>query len=696
MTPSSSNQHAGRPEFKPYVSADDSMAELSIRAVILGILMAVFLGAANAYLGMKAGQTISAIFPAAVIAAAAFRLPFFRGTILEQNIARTAAAMGEALIAGAIFTIPAFLIVEVNGQKLWTKFHYWDSTIIMLVGGLLGVLFIILLRRTLVEDATLPFPESAACVEIVKAGQKADSGAKHVFSALGIGALIEILKNSSGFTLIRDVTSGFIHLPKSVVHHFNVNKVPIGDVTHQGAIPWSSPVASPALIGVGFIIGPKWAAVNFSGGVMAWLVLIPFILFIDPDLGRRLALHGQAVGLEDQANSVWYNIVRPLAVGAMLVGSVNTLWGMRQSLAKGLFHSFKKQNDAKGGSSGTVSRLEQDLNFKWVVLGIGALLIPMVAIYYSYMHTFGGAVLSALVLVVTGFIFTAVGGYLVGIIGGSNQPVSGLTLSALIVAALMMLAIGQRGPAGVAAVLAVAAVVCCAASAGGSLIQDLRVGHLLGGTPWKMEVAEMISVTVISFVMVFPMIILHEANIKKGGIGIGDQALPAPQAGLMAQLAKGIVGGDMPWGLLIMGMAFALMLILIKAPSPMLIAVGMYLPFETTFAIFVGGMIRWITMRIADRRKMPEDQQAAMTNIGTLLASGFIAGEALMGVALSGLILVGLPSITKMITGREELGLLTSAGGWLSLVVFGVVALVLIRIPIRSAERGEGVSVRLE
>ena len=682
--------------FKPYVSADASMAELSVRALILGILMAVFLGAANAYLGMKAGQTISAIFPAAVIAAAAFRLPFFRGTILEQNIARTAASMGEALIAGAIFTIPAFLIVQVNGQRLWTKFHYWDSTLIMLVGGLLGVLFIVLLRRTLVEDVTLPFPESAACVEIVKAGQKADSGAKHVFSALGIGAFIEILKNSSGFTIIRDVTSGFIQLPKSVVHHFNVDKVPIGDVTHQGAIPWSSPVASPALMGVGYIIGPKWAAVNFSGGVIAWLMLIPLILFADPDLARRLSLHGQAVGLEDLANSVWYNIVRPIAVGAMLVGSINTLWGMRESLAKGLLHSFRKQRDASLGQGAATSRLEKDLNFRWVIAGIIVLLLPMIAIYYRYMHTLGGAVLSALVLVVTGFIFTAVGGYLVGIIGGSNQPVSGLTLSALIVAALMMLAIGQRGPAGMAAVLAVAAVVCCAASAGGSLIQDLRVGHLLGGTPWKMQVAEMISVTVISFVMVFPMIILHEGNIARGGIGIGDQALPAPQAGLMAQLAKGIVGGDMPWGLLIMGMAFALMLILIKAPSPMLIAVGMYLPFETTFAIFTGGVIRWMADRWAAKRQMPENQQAAMVNTGTLLASGFIAGEALMGVAMSGLVLVGLPSITRMLTGKEELGLLHSVGGWMSLLVFACVAYVLIRIPISTAEKGEGVSVKLE
>ncbi|MDD5543147.1 MAG: oligopeptide transporter, OPT family [Acidobacteriia bacterium] len=685
----------GDKSFKPYVSADESMAELSIRAVVLGILMAVFLGAANAYLGMKAGQTISAIFPAAVIAAAAFRLPFFRGTILEQNIARTAAAMGEALIAGAIFTIPAFLIVQVNGQRLWTKFRYWDSTLIMLVGGLLGVLFIILLRRTLVEDVTLPFPESAACVEIVKAGQKAESGAGYVFSALGIGALIELLKNSAGFTVIRDVTSGFIRLPQSIVHHFNVNKVSIGDVTHQGAMPWSSPVASPALMGVGYIIGPKWAAVNFSGGVIAWLVLIPLILFVDPDLPKRLSLNGKPVGLGDMANSVWYNIVRPIAVGAMLVGSINTLWGMRKSLVRGLGHSFRKQSGSKSQAAST-SRLEKDLNFRWVIAGIIALLIPMVAIYYRYMHTLGGAVLSAIVLVVTGFIFTAVGGYLVGIIGGSNQPVSGLTLSALIVAALLMLAIGQRGPAGVAAVLGVAAVVCCAASAGGSLIQDLRVGHLLGGTPWKMQVAEMLSVTVISFVMVFPMIILHEGNIAKGGIGIGDQQLPAPQAGLMAQLAKGIVGGDMPWGLLVMGMAFAVMLILIEAPSPMLIAVGMYLPFETTFAIFVGGMIRWMAQRLAVRRRMPDDQQAALTNTGTLLASGFIAGEALMGVGLSALVLFGYPSVTKIITGRESLAILDNYGGWLSLLVFACVVYVLVRIPIRSAERGEGVSVRLE
>ncbi|MEE9561747.1 MAG: OPT/YSL family transporter, partial [Thermoanaerobaculia bacterium] len=299
---------------RPYVPAETTLPELTWRAVILGLVMAVVLGFANAYLGLKAGMTISATFPAAVIAIAAFRLPFMRGNVLEQNIARTTASVGEALVAGAIFTIPAFVMVEVGGERLWTTFNYWETSFLLLIGGVMGILFVILLRRTLVEDADLPFPESYACYEIVKVGQKGESGAKYVFGALGLGMLIEIFKNSDGLAILRESTEVFIRFPQSVVRHFYPSREAMGTITHTGGIALASPAASPALMGVGYIIGPRLAAINFAGGVLAWFVLIPLILFLNPQLADQLSVNGTPTWT-DLSFSVWYNNVRPIAVG---------------------------------------------------------------------------------------------------------------------------------------------------------------------------------------------------------------------------------------------------------------------------------------------------------------------------------------------------------------------------------------------
>ncbi|GBD94956.1 OPT oligopeptide transporter protein [bacterium BMS3Abin05] len=669
-------------DYKPYIPAHVRMPELTIKALVLGIVMAVVLGAANAYLGLKAGMTISATFPAAVIAIAAFRLPFFKGNVLEQNIARTAASVGEALVAGAIFTVPAFVMVRMNGQHLWKTFHYWETSFILLIGGTLGILFVIILRRTLVVDADLPFPESYACYEIVKAGQKGESGAGRVFGAMGIGVVIELLKNTTGFTIFQESVEIFIKFPKSVIHHLSSSRVPMGDVTHTGGIAFSTPLASPALMGVGYIIGPKLSAINFSGSVIAWLVLIPLALFLNPALPHQLTLHGAPAPWKEIVYSVWYNQVRPIAVGAMLVGSLYTLYGLRNSLGSAFKGIFSKPDIVKD-EHGFENRLEKDLNLRSILLATIALIIPMFFLYYYFSDSFWGAMLAAVVMLITGFLFAAVGGWLVGLVGGSNQPISGLTLSALIVAAVLMVAIGVTGLHGIAAVLAVAAVVCAATSMAGDMIQDLKVGHLLGGTPIKMEIAEIASVLVVSFVLVFPMIILHEGNIAAGGIGIGDVQLPAPQAGLMAELAKGIVGGQMAWGLVIVGMFFSISLIMVDAPAPMLIAVGMYLPFETTFSIFVGGIIRWVSDEMMKKKKLSEEDQERVTNTGILVASGFIAGEALTGVFLAGLVLSGIRSLTKLITGITEFSFVHTWGIWLSLIIFAIVAYGFIVVPMR-------------
>jgi len=665
--------------FKPYVPAKTDMREFTFKAVILGLVLAVVLGAANAYLGLKAGMTIAAAFPAAVIAIAAFRLPFFKGSILEQNIARTIASVGEALAAAAIFIIPSFVMVNVAGQRLWTTFNYWETVAMLLVGGLLGCMFIILLRRTLTIDADLPFPEAAACFEMVRTGQKGESGAGYVFGALGLGVLFEMFKNYGGIPVILETKEVFFKFPKSVIHHFNTAKQSLGNIIHHGSMSLTTPLASPALLGVGYIIGPKYSTINFAGGVLAWLVFIPLALFLNPQFGKQLSASGLVLAQGDMAYTAWYNLVRPFAVGAMLVGSFFTLYGLRHSIFsafKGIFskHVHKKVE---------LNRHEKDINLKFILFTTLGFVIPMIFVYHYFTDNWLGAIVAAIVMAITGFLFAAVGGWLVGLVGCSNQPLSGLILSSLIISALLMLAIGMKGMAGIAAVLGVATVISAAASMSGDMIQDLKIGRMVGGTPWKMELANILSTVVVAFVIIFPLIVLHKANIAAGGIGIGDVRLPAPQAGLMAQLATGIIGGEMPWALIVLGMFFSVALIMINAPSPMLIAVGMYLPFETTFAIFIGGMMKWIMDKLMDAMKLSREQRDKSEGKGILLASGFIAGEAITGVLLAGLVMLGIPSLSEYFLGTAELPLLSKAGGWLSLILFAVVGWCLIRIPLK-------------
>jgi putative OPT family oligopeptide transporter len=649
--------------------------EMTVKAVALGLFLALVFGAANAYLGMKAGQTVAATIPAAVIAMALFRLPAFRGNILEQNIARTAASVGEALVAGAIFTIPAFMMVDINGVKIWSglREHYWQASFILLAGGLIGVFFIILLRRALVVEAGLPFPESVASAEIVRAGQEAGDAPKYIFGAMGFAALIQLLKDSKGLQIFREYTEGFVAFPQSVVHHFDFEKKAIGDVVHRGGVQWSTPGLSPALIGIGYIIGPELSSINFSGGVLAWWILIPLLLFFDPDLPRRIGTSDPSVS----AYTLWFNIVRPIAVGTMLVGAARTMWSMRTSLGQSLRGAFAASTRASHEEQ-HLERTDRDIPAKYVLSAIAILLVPITFIYYYFTGGWVPAIAAALAMSVTGFLLSAVGGYLVGLVGSSNQPLSGLTLSALLISALLMVAIGVTGIAGVAAVLGVAAVVGVACSVSGSLIQDLKAGQLLGGTPWKMQVVEIISVALLAFFLMGPIIALHEANLADGGIG--GRSLPAPQAGLMAQLAKGIVGGQMAWGLLVIGAMFGVALILCGSKSLMLVAVGMYLPFDTSSAIFLGGMLKFAVDKFGARRTA--ERRAQVEETGTLLASGLIAGEAILGILLAVAAVASLPSLTHLVSGGDQFSWFPAWGGWLSLLGFASIAYVLIRIPL--------------
>ncbi len=659
-------------QFKPYIPADTVMKEFTLPAIIVGAILSIILGAANAYLGLVAGMTVAATFPAAVMAMAALKP--FKGTILEENTCRTTAAVGEALVAGAIFTIPAFLIAKnpTTGEPIWDNIHYWESTALMLVGGVLGVLFVIFLRRVLIEDTTLPFPESVACAEIVKAGQGHATGAKYVFGAIGLSALLELLRNDFGFQVVQGFVKKFWTLP--IVKNFQLmtsgmNKVgPTSNPT--GGIFIESPDASPAMLGVGYIIGPKLAAVVFSGGVFGHIMLAPLFIFINGEFADIIA---GGTSWIDASAAVWNSQVRPLAVGAMLVGAFYTLFKMRKSLGTGMARAFKDlRKIGKGSGEAETSRLEKDLPYSGALIGIILLIIPIAFLYYHFSHSFIGAIVSALVMTVAGFLFAAVAGFLVGTIGSSNNPISGLTLSTLIVAAILMVAVGVKGPFGIAAVLGVAAVVCCSSGVAGDIIQDLKAGHILGGTPRAMEIGCMIGVIAAAFVMALVLQLLHTGYMEKGGIG--GELLPAPQAGLMAMLSQGIITGQMAWPLVIMGSLFAIGLILIGAPSPMLIAVGMYLPFHTTFAIFIGGILKWITEQFREKQNLNKEK---VENTGILLASGLIAGQALMGIIIAGTVVAGKGEsiIPQIIPGGNP---------WLALVIFAILAYVLIRIPLQA------------
>jgi putative OPT family oligopeptide transporter len=641
--------------FKPFVPAETNLTELSVKSVLFGLVLAAILGAANAYIGLKAGMTISATYPAAVIAIAVLR--GFKGTILEENILRTTATVGESLVAGAIFTLPAFLI-----SGIWSEIDYWQSTVFMLVGGLLGVLFIIILRRTLVEEADLPYPESVACAEIVKAGQKGASGASYVFGAMGLASMIEFLKNSRGLQLVSENISGFFRLPESII------KIAGRESSYSSGLFLTSPSASPALMSVGYIIGFRLAAIVWAGGAFAWFFLIPLAVFIN---GRLDLSADVGVIFED----VWRGQVRLIAIGAMIVGAFHTLFGLRKSLTEGIRRAFKEQfgDRALGVAASGSNRLQKDIPFGFVLAGIVVLMIPIVVIYYSFTGSVATSLVVAFVMVPTGFLFAAVAAYLIGVMGSSNNPVSGLTLPALVLAAVLMVIFGQTGQGGIAATLGVAAVVCCALGTAG-LNQDLKVGQILGGTPWKMEISNLLSVVTTSMVLVFPLVILHQGT--PGGIG-GPQ-LPAPQAGLMAALSQGIVSGKMAWPLLLFGAAFAVGLILIKSPSPTLIAVGMYLPFETTSAIFVGGLIKFAVDWVCSRSQLTKDRREKVENSGILLASGLVAGEAITGVVLAGLYLV---NITLPKVSQDPI---------LGLLIFPLVMWVLIKLPLVRTKDARG------
>ena len=659
-------------EYKPYIDPKTELKELTVPPLALGAVMAIVLGAANTYLGLKAGMTVAATFPAAVLSMAVIKL--FKGNILEENLARTTGAVGEALAAGAIFTIPAFVMVGAWDNLDFLSGPWFLATALLVVGGVLGVLLMILLRRTFMEDTTLPFPESQACTEIVKAGQGGQTGAGSVFAAMGVAGALEFFKNPNGIPIIGGYYQGAFSIGGKA----------------KGAFPLFTPEPSPAFLAVGYIIGPKYGAITAAGGVFGWMLLMPLLLFFmaasDPVFAKSLAdimaggdwstLYsgvGDFVGLK----ALYADNIKMVATGAMIVGALYTMFKMRDSLITGIGRAVKSLGGGSAGEQSESLRTDKDLNIKGVFVAIGAMALAMLGLYMALCGSFGISLIMTIVMVIMAFLFAAVAGFLVSIIGSSSNPISGLTLSTLLIAAGLLVLLGMGGGyledgvtmgegmrSGVIAVLGVATVVCCVAGVAGDMAQDWKVGYNLGATPWRMEFGGLVGVVASALFLVSIISLLH--NTSPGGIG-GDQ-LPAPQAGLMAVTAKGIVSGVLPWELIMMGVLFAVGLICVGVPSPMLVAVGMYLPFQTIMAIFAGGVVQWIGTIIAKNKGVSDEKKLEeVSNKGLLVASGFVAGEALMGILIAILV-------------ASNIHIIEQVPGWFGMKWIGGIVLVFLAV----------------
>jgi putative OPT family oligopeptide transporter len=640
----------------PFVAADVNMKEATPRAILLGVVMAMFMGAANAYLGLKAGMTIAATYTTAVVGMAVIKS--LKGTILEENCARTVGSIGGNIATGAIFTLPAFFIAGI-WQPFFTPQHYLVSTVILLAGGVLGIMFVTITRRVLVNNPELPFPESVAAAEIHKAGQKGQGGSRYLLAGIGLGGF---------FTLLTEL--------KIIADKWATTRG-VG----KGALLVRGPEMSPAFLGVGYIIGPKLAGINFSGGVLAWGLLAPAIAFF-------MHWHDAApvANWGTEIAAVWKNYVRLIAIGGMLVGAFYTLYKMRSSLLEGITRSVANLAPRQKGGGPVLLRTDRDLDIRWAVLAISAILAIIFFVFNFFSHSLGAAIIAAVVMLVLGFIFAAVSGYLVGIIGVSSNPTSGLTVTVLITVAFLMVVLGLQGPTGIAAVLGVAAFTCVSVSVAGEMMQDLKAGHILGCTPWRMQLGDILGVTAAALVMFLVLSVLHLGDIKgavslklaeleKGSVtsveyagsnsalqqrsytiaevkalapelqnevlqtnaGFGGAKIAAPQASLMAVVSRSIMERKTEWILILVGIFMGLGFILMQVKSPMLVSVGMYLPIETSFAIFAGGIIKGILDNMAEKQDWKQAERGLAENTGTLLASGLIAGEAMIGILFAAL-----------------------------------------------------------
>ena len=640
--------------FKPYISADKVLPEFTVTSILMGIILAVVFGAANAYLGLKVGMTVSASIPAAVISLGVIRVIMKKNSILESNMVQTIGSAGESLAAGGIFTMPALFLWAEEGKIAMPG--YLEITLIALFGGILGVLFMIPLRKALIveEHGILPYPEGMACAEVLLAGEEGGSNASTVFAGMGLGAAF-----------------------KFIVDGLKIVPSDIATPNIKGYAGQIGVEIYPALIGVGYICGPSISSYMFAGGIIAWLVLIPAVVFfggsIDFATLGNTGLAGQTIAEVYEANgasAIWSNVIKYVGAGAIATGGVISLLKSLPLIIKTFAGAMKSLKNTSGGTN---VRTDRDLKMP-VVLGIILIVIILIWLVPSVPVSLLGAFLIA----IFGFFFATVSSRMVGLIGSSNNPVSGMAIATLLISTFVLKATGNTGMAGMTGAIAIGSIICVIAAIAGDTSQDLKTGFIVGATPAKQQVGELIGVVASGFAIAGVMSLLNKAW------GFGSAEIPAPQATLMKMIVEGIMDAKLPWVLVFMGVFLALALEVLRVPV-MPFAIGLYLPIYLSCGIMVGGVVRLFL----DKKKEAEAKKKEMISNGTLYCAGMIAGEGLVGIlmAVLAIIKVGDNSIGAIIGGLFNLS--GAAGNIVGLIVLALMILSLLKFSVWSKTKSK-------
>ena len=611
-------------EFKPYIPAEKITPELTVTSVIMGCILAVIFGAANAYLGLRVGMTVSASIPAAVISMGVIRVILRRNSILESNMVQTIGSAGESLAAGAIFTMPALFLWAEEG--LTSKPGIVEITLIALCGGILGVLFMVPLRNALIvkEHATLLYPEGTACADVLLAGEEGGANASTVFSGMGLAAIFKF------------VVDGLKLLPADVSAAFKSFKGEIGMEVY------------PALLGVGYIVGPKIASYMFTGSLIGWMVIIPLICLFGPDTWMYPAAEGTTIAqlyANGGASAIWSTYVKYIGAGAIATGGIISLIKSLPLIVTTFRDSMKSM---KGSKNTSTERTAQDLPMQFILLGV----IAMVFIIWI-VPAIPVTLLGAVIIVVFGFFFATVSSRMVGLVGSSNNPVSGMAIATLLISTMVIKGSGQTGIDGMKAAIAIGSVICIIAAIAGDTSQDLKTGFLLGATPKTQQIGELIGVVASGLAIGGVLYLLDAAW------GYGGAEVPAPQAGLMKMIVEGIMGGNLPWTLVFIGVFLAIGMEILRIPV-MPFAIGLYLPIYLNATIMIGGVVR---MLMDGRKNVDENTKNDQVTDGTLYCAGMIAGEGLVGIALAILAVAG---VSLDISGVANFG---NIGGVILMVI---------------------------
>ena len=624
-------------EFKPYIPADKIMPEITVKSVLMGIILALVFGTANAYLGLSVGMTVSASIPAAVMAMGFIKVVFKKNSILESNVIQTIGSAGESVAAGAIFTLPALFLWAKEGRM--DKPNMIEIMLIAIIGGLLGVLFMVPLRNALIvkEHGVLPYPEGTACSEVLMAGEEGGANASTVFMGMGIGAFFKF------------IIDGLKVVPSEVSLKVKGFAGEIGTQIY------------PAVMSVGYICGPRISSYMFAGGVLAWLVLIPMIVLF----GAEAILYPgtQTIGVifaKEGAGGIWDNYIRYIGAGALAAGGIISLVKSLPLIVRTFRDALKGM---KNGGSVDTSRTAKDLSMKIILVSI---LVLTVAIWL--IPAIPVTLVGAIIIVIFGFFFATVSSRMVGLVGSSNNPVSGMAIATLLVSTLVLKLTGDAGMHGMQGAIAIGSIICIVAAISGDTSQDLKTGFLLGATPKKQQIGEIIGVVSSGLAIGGVLYLLDRAW------GFGSEALGAPQATLMKMIVEGVMENNLPWGLIIIGVFIAITVELIGIPV-LPFAIGVYLPVHLNACIMVGGLVRLAF----DKMKKEEKEKEEIVNDGVLCCSGMIAGEGLVGILLAILAIAG---IDKKIDLSAKLGLPTMVSNIGSLVVFALIILCLLKMSI--------------